>query len=228
MAANKAPGCAWRLAWVMALASTLAAGSPRPVGSLVGCRNTMLDGQKPLPHTTVLSGDRLQVNEGLAMVTLERGTRVILGRESEATFLRDAGAVKLSLARGNLAIYHPKSVDEFYVEAGGVRVTPARDSRSLGEVTMVDGQLSITAKVGVLRVEVSGVTREVRHGRTLTINLQPGRSAVPGFPGRTRPKHVSSHKELLNTALLAMGAAAVASLALIRTSHQSSPITPTY
>jgi len=225
MTAKKLTVCAWALAWAMTAAATLGAG-PLPVGSLVGSRNALLDGQAPLPHTTVLSGDRLQVNDGLAMVTLERGTRIILGRESEAAFLREAGAVKVSLARGSLSLYHPQSGGEFHVEAGEVIVTPARGSKTLAEIAMAGGALAIAAKAGTLRVEVPGSTKEVRQGRTLTVSLAAARAAAPGSSVKAHSKHIFSHQVIMNSALLGMGAAAVASIAIIRSSKQSSPITP--
>lgn len=226
MTVNKMMGCAWTLAWVMALAATLAAAGPLPVGSLVGSRHATLDGQVPLPHTTVLSGDRLHVNDGLGMVTLERGNRIILGRKSEATFLREAGAVKISLARGSLSLYHPQSGGEFRVEAGGVSVVPVRGSKTLAEIAMAGEVLAVTSKAGTLCVEVSGITKEVRQGATVTINMAAAHAAGPGPSGKPHPKRIFSHKMVLNSALLGMGAAAVASLALTRSSNQSSPITP--
>lgn len=226
MTVRSLTACAWALAWAMALAATLAAAGPLPIGSLVGGRNALLDGQAPLPHTTVLSGDRLQVNDGLAMVTLERGARIILGRESEAAFLRETGAVKVSLARGSLSLYQPPAGGEFRVEAGGVSVTPAHGSKTLAEIVMAGGVLAIAAKAGTLRVEVSGTTREVRQGRTLTVSLAAARAAAPGASSKTHPNHIFSHRMIMNPVTLGMGAAAVASIALIRSIKQSSPTTP--
>lgn len=226
MAERNLTACTWALVWAISLAITLAFGSPLPVGSLVGSRNTTLDGHAPLPHTTVLSGDCLQVADGLALVTLERGTRIILGRESEATFLRDAGAVKVSLARGDLALYHPVSDRDFHVEADGVRVTPARDSKTLAELDMAGGVLAITAKDGALRVEVSGITREIRQGQSLTINLEAARAAGAGPAPDRHPRHIFSRKVILKSTLLGMGAAAASAIAITRPSRQSSPVTP--
>lgn len=202
-------------------------GSMLPVGSLVGSRKATLDGRKPLPHTVVLSGDRLRVNDGLAVVTLARGTRIILGRESDVTFWRDGGAVKVSLARGNLALYHPQSGGEFHVNVGDVRITPARNSTTLAELDMSGGVLDITARVGTLSVEVSGTTREVRQGHPLGVNLAAARAAAPGSRAKPNPKRIFSHKVNSKLALLGAGAAAVSSVALTRPRRQSSPTTPT-
>ena len=126
MARKVAPGFAWALAWLMALASTAAAGGPAVVGSLVGSRNATLDGHAPLPHTVLLSGDKLAVNDGLAMVTLERGNRMVMGQDSEASFLRDTHTLTVLMARGTLSLFHPPD-----------------DSGLLVVVTSKDGSLKI-------------------------------------------------------------------------------------
>ena len=73
------------------------AGGHEAVGSLVGSRSTTLDGQRPLPHTVLLSGDQLQVNDGLALVTLDRGNRMMLGGQAEASFLREAKILTVTI-----------------------------------------------------------------------------------------------------------------------------------
>jgi acetylornithine/succinyldiaminopimelate/putrescine aminotransferase len=74
----------------MLLTVTVGIGGSMPVGALMGSKNATIDGQVPLPHTTLLSGDSLHVSNGLAVVTLEQGNRMLLGRETEASFLREA------------------------------------------------------------------------------------------------------------------------------------------
>src|SRR5579872_5763944 len=137
----------------LGLAVVTAIGGSMPIGALMGGQNVTVDGQTPLPHTTLLSGDNLQVNNGLAMVTLDQGNRMILGRETQASFLREADAVSVSLTEGNLSLYHPETSKVFRVKAGDVTVAPAKGYRTLGEIAMVDGLLSVTAKDGVLQVE---------------------------------------------------------------------------
>jgi hypothetical protein len=193
MAGKTGLSWAWVLAWVMALVATVATGSPIPVGSLVWSRNATLDGQVPLPHTTLLSGDRLQVNDGLAMVTLDRGNRMILGRGSEASFLRDADAVTVSLARGDMSLYHPQASSEFRVKIGDVTVAPAQGYRTLGEIAMVDGLLVVTAKDGALQVEKAGTTKEVRKGSTVTIATTAAQAPAATPPGNTHLKHILNH-----------------------------------
>lgn len=200
-----------------------AASGPMPIGSLTGSKNTTLDGRVPLPHTTVLSGDTLHVTDGIAMVVLNHGTRLMLGSGTAASFSRANDGVVAALSRGNILIYHALEGTGFRVKIGGVTVAPAQDCRTLGEVAMVSGLLEVTAKEGVLQVEESGKIREVSKGKTITIVTGAGRSSTPVPPGK---QHIS-RKGRMAMAVVAGGAAAtLATIELTRTSKTASSVMP--
>lgn len=190
---------------LMGFGLAVALASPVAVGSLMGSKNARLDGQAALPHTALLSGDSLQVNDGLAMVTLDQGNRMILGSETEASFLREADAVSVSLTRGNLALYHPQASQLFRVKVGDVTVAPAKGVRTMGEVAMVDGLLVVTAKDGTLQVEKAGTTREVSKGKTITMATAAGSAPAPVPAGNEHLKHILT---VSPTALLYLGVGA--------------------
>jgi hypothetical protein len=218
---------AWGLAWVVVLAATAAAGGPDAVGSLVGSRNAMLDGHAPLPHTVLLSGDKVAVKDGLAMVTLERGNRMILGRDSEALFLREAGMLTVRVARGHLSVYHSADGSGLRVNAGGVIVAPGRGSGTLGEISLADGLLVVTARDGRLKVEKEGARREVEKGHTLTVAVTAGGTPKAAGLGNPSARPVFSHKTAVAAGAASGGAgAALSSIALTRSSRQVSPVTP--
>ena len=218
---------AWTVAWGMALAATVAAASPIPVGSLVGSRNAMLDGQSPLAWTTILSGDKLEVNDGLAIVTLGQGNRVVLGRGSQASFERDAHGVTVSLERGGLSIIHPQAGSSLRVKAGEVTVKPDHGLRTLGEIAMVGGQLMVRVKEGTLRVEQAGKTKEIREGNTIRIATTDARTAANAAHGNAHLKHVLNRKKLVVLGTAAGGAAAaLAAIGLAQPTRQVSPVTP--
>jgi ferric-dicitrate binding protein FerR (iron transport regulator) len=186
-----------------------AMASPVAIGSLKGSRNAMLDGQAPLPDTTMLSGDRLQVNDGLAMVTLDQGNRMILGRETEASFVRDDSGVTVALTRGNVSLYHPASGAGFRVKVGDVTVAPSQGFKTFGEVAMVDGLLLVTAKDGALQVEKAGTSKEVSAGKTITIATTAARAPAPVPPrGRRHLKRLGGWFHLSNRDLLIVSFAA--------------------
>lgn len=199
-----------RLSWILALVGIMgfavatALASPAPVGSLMGSKNATLDGQAPLPNTVLLSGDNLRVNDGLAMVTLDQGNRMVLGSNTDASFLKEASGVTVSMTRGNMSLFHPEASKAFRVKVGDVTVMPTQGFRTMGEIAMVNGLLVVRAKDGALQVEKSGTTKKVIKGQTITIATTANRAPTPVPPGREHMKHVA-----LTTALIGIGATAV-------------------
>ncbi|HEX5412398.1 MAG TPA: hypothetical protein VFZ27_11140 [Terriglobia bacterium] len=205
----------------MLLAVTVGIGGSMPIGALMGSKNATIDGQVPLPHTTLLSGDNLQVRNGVAVVTLDQGNRMLLGSETEASFLRDADAVTVSLTQGNLSLYHPQASKLFRVKAGEVTVTPAKDYKTLGELAMADGFLTVTSKDGTLRVEKAGATQDVAKGKTIKIEAQ---SAPQENPGGQR--HLKNRQALLLYLGLGAGAGLLAWAIVSATSGGGGAPTP--
>lgn len=212
----------------MALTVTVATAGVLPVGALMESRNATLDGQNPLPHTTLLSGDHLQVKDGLALVTLDQGNRMVLGRQTEASFLKDARAVTVSLSHGSLAIYHPQASRGFRIRAGAVTVSPAKGYRTVGEMAMADGALMVTAKNGVLEVEKAGTIQEVAQGKTITIATPADSDQTTDPDGKPHLKHILNNKAVLY--LLLGGIAAGTALAIVAGTSGAapavSPVTP--
>jgi len=218
------------LAALMGLGMTMAFGGPVPVGSLLGSTNATLDGQAPLPHTTLLSGDNLRVNDGLAMVTLDQGNRMVMGRDTEASFLQEADAVSVSLTRGNLSLYHPEASHGFRVKVGDVTVAPAKGYKTMGQIAMADGLLVVTAKNGALQVEKGGTTQEVSQGKTITIATTAARAPAPSPAGN---RHIKRILRVSPAALLFLGVGATAGFtawAIVNATSggkPASPVTPT-
>jgi len=181
----------------LTLTVTVALAGVLPVGALMESRNTTVDGKNPLPNTTLLSGEHLQVKDGLALVTLDQGNRMVLGSETEASFLKGAKAVTISLSGGSLALYHPQASSSFRIRAGAVTVSPAKGYKTVGELAMADGALMVTAKDGVLQVEKSGISQQVTPGKTITIATPAGSAPEPDPNGHPHLKHIFNHEDLL-------------------------------
>lgn len=179
---------------MVALAGTAAAAGPRAVGSLVDSRNATLDGQRPLDHTVLLNGDRLQVNGGLALVMLERGNHMVLGGQAEASFLREARALTVKIIHGNLSLYHPADGSGLRIKAGGVTVSPFIGRKALAEIALSSGVLVVTAKDGPLKIEKDGTTSEVAKGHTVTIVTTTAGTTASALSGNLHLKHVLDHE----------------------------------
>ncbi len=176
------------------------------VGSVAGSINATVGGQVLLPNTTIFSGDSVRVKDGVAVLAVGSGSRMVFGRETSASFLRESGEVTVLLAEGSVTIFHANDSVALRVKAGDAAITPAKGFKTLGEVAMLNGSLVVTAKEGALRVERNGETVEVAKGKTLTIVAKTAR-APQGSAGST----ISSGTALQAASVGAGGVAAVLS-----------------
>jgi len=153
-----------------ALATVPAMAGSAVIGSVAGSMNASVGGQSLLPNTTIFSGDSLQVRDGVAVIAVGNNSRVIFGRDTVASFLRDSNEVTVLLTQGNVSMLHPNDGTAVRVKAGEISVTPAAGFKTLGEVAMLNGSLVVTAKEGSLQIDDHGVTKNVAKGQTIVVN----------------------------------------------------------
>jgi hypothetical protein len=148
------------------------------VGSVAGSMNATVGGQTLLPNTTLFSGDSLQVKDGVAVVALGSTSRIVFGRDTAASFLRDSNEVTVLLGQGNVSVFHDVDGMPVRMKIGDVSVVPVTGFKTLGEVAMLNGAIVVTAKEGMLRVEGNGQAINVAKGKTITV--VPGSNAPQG------------------------------------------------
>src|SRR5579872_6099740 len=139
------------------------------VGSVAGSLNATVGGQALVPNTVIFSGDSLAVRDGAAVIALENGNRMAFGRDTEASFLRDTNAVEVLLGRGDVSMYQAENKSGLRVKAGEYEITPATSYKTLGEVAMLNGLVTVTSKEGSLKVNGEGRAIEVAQGKTVTL-----------------------------------------------------------
>ena len=158
------------------------------VGSVAGSMNATVGGQTLLPNTTLFSGDSLQVKDGVAVVALGSASRIVFGRDTVASFLRDSNEVTVLLGQGNVSVFHDADGMPVRMKIGDVSVVPVSGFKTLGEVAMLNGAIVVTAKEGMLRVEGNGPAINVAKGKTITVvpeaNAPQGGGKAPGGAGR--------------------------------------------
>ena len=167
------------VAAVLLTVAPMLAGSA-VIGSVAGSTNATIDGQALMPKTTVFSGDSLQVKDGAAVVALGSQSRLVFGRETAASFLRDGREVTVLLGRGNVSLYQGQAGMSLRVKVGTVTVSPTGEYKTLGEVAMLNGAVVVTAKEGKLRVESNGTAQEIAKGKTVTVAARPARAPNGG------------------------------------------------
>ncbi len=165
---------AWRVSLLVLLVGAVAivpalAGSA-VIGSVAGSMNASVGGQALLPNTTIFSGDSLQVKDGVAVIAVGSNSRVIFGRDTVASFLRESNEVTVLLSQGSISMLHSENGTPVRVKAGEVSVTPTSGFKTLGEVAMLNGSLVITAKEGSLQVDAQGQTKKVVKGQTIVVS----------------------------------------------------------
>jgi hypothetical protein len=168
------------------LTATVYAGSA-VIGSVAGSKNATVGGQALVPNTTLFSGDSLQVKDGVAVVAMGQGSRMVFGKETTASFLREADGVTVLLGQGNVSMYHPENGVGIRVKAGEVTVEPGKGYETRGEIAMVNGGLVVTAKEGTLRVEGKGPAVEVAKGKTIQVSTQGAAAPAPQAPAAGAP-----------------------------------------
>lgn len=197
------------VAAVMGIGLMPVLGGSAAVGSIAGSRNATLSGEALVANTTVFSGDKLQVRDGVAVVALDQGNRMVFGRETEASFLREAKDVTVLLSRGNVSMYHPGAGMGVEVKAGGVTVRPGAGYATRGEVAMLEGSLVVTAKEGMLQVERQGRTEQVAEGKTVTLPV----TAAAAEPSPAVPQAGNAHITMATTlGVLTLGAGSAAAV----------------
>jgi len=139
------------------------------VGSVAGSMNASVGGQPLLPNTTLFSGDSLQVKDGVAVVALGSASRMVFGRDTAASFLRDSNEVTVLLTQGNVSVFHDSAGMSVLMKVGDVSVAPVAGFKTLGEVATLNGAVVVTTREGMLRVVGNGQVVNVAKGKTITL-----------------------------------------------------------
>jgi hypothetical protein len=151
------------------VAAAPACPGPAVVGLVAGSTNASVGGETILPNTTLFSGDRLEVNDGVAVVALGSTSRMVFGRDTVASFLRESDDVTVLLGHGEVSLFHGENAVPVRVKAGDISVVPISGFETLGGVAAGNGVVVVTAKDGRLRVEGNGQAIIVAKGETLTL-----------------------------------------------------------
>lgn len=191
---------------LLGLASVPAFAGSAVIGSVAGSMNSTVGGQPLLPNSTIFSGDTLKVKDGAAVVALSSGSRLVFGRETEASFLRDGNEVTVLLGQGNVSVFEPDSSVNLRVKANDLSIVPGKGFKTLGEVATLNGAVVVTVKEGSLRVEGNGSPVEVTKGKSITI--QPKTARAPQGGGAQKMGGGGNTDVLLDAGALAAGVVA--------------------
>jgi len=165
---------------LLGLASMSAFAGSAAIGSVAGSINSTVSGQPLLPNSTIFSGDTLKVKDGATVVAMSSGSRLVFGRETEASFLRDGSDVTVLLGQGNISVFDPDSTAGLRVKVNELTVVPGKGFKTLGEVATLGDAVVVTVKEGALKVEGNGAPVDVTKGQTITIQPKNARAPQSG------------------------------------------------
>ena len=170
-----------RVSLFLLVLGLLAAGSAFAgsliVGSVAGATHASLGGQALVAGNTIFSGDDLEVRDGAAVVTVGSGSRMVFGKDSVASFGRDASEVTAFLSKGSASVYHPAEDQALLrLRIGNLSIVPGKGFKTLGEVAMTGDMLIVTTKEGLLRAEGNGKTTEIPQGQSAKFIAKVSRS----------------------------------------------------
>ena len=173
--------------------AALAAGGASPLGTLHSNGQVYVGVHKALAASALYSGDWVSTADGRATLSLARGTRILIDRESLAGLRRADSGVVIGLERGRLAwTMGPKT--SVQVETDGLTLTPAGSFPSLAEVAMrADGSLVLSVHRGTVAV---GNLRDapvlVSSGKFITISPR----LAQGEQAKSQPVGTGAHGKM--------------------------------
>jgi len=185
------------------------------VGSVAGSMHATVSGRPLIPNAVVFSGDNLKVSDGTTVVALSDGSRLMFGRDTQVSFLREADQVTVQLERGSVSVYHTGDKSGLRIKVNDVVIEPAQGFTTMGQVAALNGAIAVTSNQGMLRVKGDSSSVQVTQGKTITIHQAAGRA--PQAAGGSQ-KFAGGGSTLLEAGALGAGvvAAVLAGIALSR------------
>src|SRR2546422_1911381 len=170
------------------LASIPAFGGSSVVGAVVAAKNASVGGVALMPGHTLFSGDDLRVEYGMTLVTMGKGSRLVFGRDTVASFERESSEVKALLDRGSVSVYHPMDdLVPLRLEVGNLSIMPAEGFGTLGEVAVTDEGVVIKTAQGLLRVETEGTGQTFQVPKGETVKFVAKTASAPQQQGGAQP-----------------------------------------
>jgi phosphohistidine swiveling domain-containing protein len=146
------------------------------IGSVAGSMNATVSGRPLIPNATVFSGDNLKVADGATVIALGDGSRLMFGRDTQATFLRNGDQVTIQLQQGKVSVYHAGANSGLRIQVNNIVIQPEKGFTTMGQVAALNGAIAVTSTQGMLRIDGNGQSQQVPQGRTITIRQLAGRA----------------------------------------------------
>lgn len=184
--------CSLLVTGLVGTISSRVLGGEAAIGFVAGSADATLSGEAVRAKAALFNGDSLEASAPTA-VSLKGGSQMVLARNTAASFRETANEVTVTLDRGNLSLYKPQAGKGLRVQAGDISIEPAKGFKTQGEVAMVNGQLTVTAKEGSMHVRGDGVSMEAQKGKTIRLSSKAARSSGASAASAAGAAHGGGH-----------------------------------
>jgi hypothetical protein len=170
------------------VSSVPAFGDSNVVGAVVAAKNASVGGVDLMPGHTLFSGDNLRVEYGMTLVTMGKGSRMVFGRDTVASFERQSSELRALLEHGSVSVYHPTDdLTPLRLEVGNLSIVPMEGFGTTGEVAVTNEGVVIKTAQGLLRVEAEGTGKMFQVAKGETVKFVPKTAASPQQQGGAQP-----------------------------------------
>jgi len=178
---------------VCALCSSLSlfAGPPGAHSAVVGMvsvsQDATVNGRPALQSETLFSGDKLKVGDGAVEVMLRQGSRLSLGKDTDATLESNSGETRAILGHGNATIRQGQHGDRLWVSVGDVSILPSAGVVTDAEVRVSNEFLEVLTRKGSVRLQGNGQDLNVPGDKAVRLRRiqdqgQQGSGNAPSAP----------------------------------------------
>jgi hypothetical protein len=147
------------------------------VGSAIESVGARIDSHAVRAGRAILSGESLQVEDGSALISLNGGSRLDLGKNTTASFQREGEAITAVLDHGTLHFQHPShDKTPLRIRAADISMVPEGGSETLATIAMTSDTLIVMTREGGVSLQGGGKSVRVPQGKMITLHSYPARA----------------------------------------------------
>jgi hypothetical protein len=162
------------------LAAALPAQAP-PTGVVLQSANARLNTADAAVGTTIFDGDRMETQEKGALGLRSGQVQMTLSEQSTVWMNHDNLMLAPTLQRGTVT-FRAEAGTEVEIKADDVRVRPHSPVLTVGEVTLQDCDVLVTARTQSLEVTAGKETKILEEGKTYRVVRKGACGAALGHP----------------------------------------------
>jgi hypothetical protein len=167
-------------------------GQTAPAGVVLQSASARLNTNDAAAGSTIFDGDRMETQEKGALSLRSGPVQLTLSEQSTVWMNHENLILTPSLQRGTVT-FRAETGTGVEIRADDVRVRPHFPVLTVGEVTLQDCDVLVTARTQSLEVIAGKETRILEEGKTYRVVRRSTCTTALSHPARTRDRAVSSY-----------------------------------